>query len=514
MSNIKAMVVGVSNYFHKGASDLLFCKNDIAAIEKAFIQGLNVMPKDIITLGEQGTVLGSDFVDAIKVFTSRANADDVLLFYFSGHGTNFNGEHYIVLSDKFVKTQQIIECLNASPSRSKVLFFDCCKAGNFVINGPSLIDIEITADEFVGKGNAIFASSNALQFSYKHPDKQISLFTSFLCEALTAKFICKKGKKSLDDIHKLLFLMVEMWNKKHPEKKQTPIYRANINGTINFDVTNYTPYIKGEFYVETETYIIHSIEPLHNNHAKRFAVKVILKSPMSFLEIAEINHEIVNRVKHINIFISPKYEKMWKGSPAKLIFCCFGFDETDIINGNHVCNTTWADETQDRNHWYRTGKNYETISNINFNINPHYNFTKQQINEHTSSKEARIAETKCILHQMIHLAEETISVYNEYLNNEKTEMELIDSIKNIAPKVDALYLQESNLEYPPNEISNWCNLCSTIAASIHNLIIYYSAQHFLMRSPENRKACMEIAIKQYYADLEQLKEVEKGLSVL
>ena len=162
MSNIKAMVVGVSNYFHKGASDLLFCKNDIAAIEKAFIQGLNVMPKDIITLGEQGTVFGSDFVDSIKDFTSRANAEDVLLFYFSGHGTNFNGEHYIVLSDKFVKTQQIIECLNASPSRSKVLFFDCCKAGNFVINGPSLIDIEITADEFVGKGNAIFASSNAL----------------------------------------------------------------------------------------------------------------------------------------------------------------------------------------------------------------------------------------------------------------------------------------------------------------------------------------------------------------
>ena len=514
MSKTKAMVVGVSNYFHNDANDLLFCKNDIAAIEKAFMQGLNVMPKDIITLGEQGTVFGSDFVDSIKDFTSRANAEDVLLFYFSGHGTNFNGEHYIVLSDKFVKTQQIIECLNLSPSRSKVLFFDCCQAGNFVINGPSLIDIEVTADEFVGKGNAIFASSNASQFSYKHPDKLISLFTSFLCEALTAKFICKKGKKSLDDIHKLLFLMVEMWNKKHPEHEQTPIYRASINGTINFDVTSYIPYFKGEFYVETETYVIHSIEPLHNNHAKRFAVKVILKSPMSFSEIAEVNLEIVNRVKYINIFSGPKYEKMWKGSPANLVFCYFGFDETDITNGNYVCNTTWADETQDRNHWYRTGKNYETIGNINFNINPYYTFTKQQINEHTPSKKTRISETKSILHKMIFMAEEAIYLYNEYLNNEKTETELIDSIKSIAPKVEELYLQESTLEFPPSEIADWCNLCSSISASIHNLIIYYSAQHFLMRSPENRKACMEMAIKQYYTDLEQLKETEKGLPAL
>ena len=101
MSKTKAMVVGVSNYFHNDANDLLFCKNDSAAIEKAFMQGLNVMPKDIITLGEQGTVFGSDFVDSIKDFTSRANAEDVLLFYFSGHGTNFNGEHYIVLSDNY-----------------------------------------------------------------------------------------------------------------------------------------------------------------------------------------------------------------------------------------------------------------------------------------------------------------------------------------------------------------------------------------------------------------------------
>lgn len=120
-------------------------------------------------------------------------------------------------------------------------------AGNFTVNDTAVFNINETADEFAGKGYAVIASNNATQYSYGHPDKPISLFTSFLCEALTNTYIIREGKKSLYDINKLLFLFLEIWNKNNPAQKQSPIYRANIGGTIFFEIQDYRPYPVGNF---------------------------------------------------------------------------------------------------------------------------------------------------------------------------------------------------------------------------------------------------------------------------
>jgi len=57
-------------------------------------------------------------------------------------------------------------------------------AGNFMIDNTAVFNINETADEFAGRGYAVIASSNAIQYSYGHPDKPISLFTSFFCARL------------------------------------------------------------------------------------------------------------------------------------------------------------------------------------------------------------------------------------------------------------------------------------------------------------------------------------------
>lgn len=78
---------------------------------------------------------------------------------------------------------------------------DCCFSGNFNVNGTSNINIHETVEEFNGKEYAAFSSSNSAQKSFGHPEKPISLFTNFLCNALQEKFIIKKGLVSLYDIH-------------------------------------------------------------------------------------------------------------------------------------------------------------------------------------------------------------------------------------------------------------------------------------------------------------------------
>ena len=45
MGTTKALIVGVSEYFIDGADNLFFCKNDIIAMQDAFIYGLEVAEK-------------------------------------------------------------------------------------------------------------------------------------------------------------------------------------------------------------------------------------------------------------------------------------------------------------------------------------------------------------------------------------------------------------------------------------------------------------------------------------
>lgn len=217
---------------------------------------------------------------------------------------------------------------------------------------------------------------------------------------------------------------MEIWNKNNPTKRQDPIYRANIGGTILFEVEDYKPYEIKKYFEDTEQYTIYTVEPLHNGIAKRYCVKVILKQPFSFSEISQLNHEIVKKVRFLEIYGNSNAQRHWHGKPANLIFCYFGFDESDITNGNYICHTTWADETQDKKYWY---------------------------------------------------------------------------------------FAESELDIPPNELKEWSHRCSNLAATIHDFTLFYNQKYISMRTPENRKACMDISVKRYYEELEELKAAEKEI---
>lgn len=514
MGKTKALIVGVSYYYLPGASDLPFCKNDINAISNAFTEGLSVSLLDITLLGEAGIVTASQFINALCMLSSDCDDNDTLILYFSGHGTTSKDQHYLVFSDKCISTQTIIDYLSTIKAKSKIIILDCCMAGCFSVNGTAVFDIDQTVEDFVGSGYAVFAACNAQQYSYGHPDKPISLFTDFLCHALTDKLIVRSGKKSLHDIHKLLFLLLNIWNKNHPDKAQNPIYRANLGGTIYFEVQDYTPYRIASFVDETERYYITSVEPLHNGIAKRYAVKVILKEPFSFNEIAAINQEIVNKVRRVGIFNSPIQEAHWSGKPVNIVFCYYALDELDVSNGNYICHTTWIDETQDKASWYRIGKGNEIIDGVFFSIHSYYESLKTFILDHTATKEQIINSTKTILHRMVTLAEQIISLFNEFNNKQLTEEKLVASIESVIPELDKLYFAENNLDFPPSELEEWCQCCSNLAATIHDFTLFYNSKYLSTRTPENRKSCMDITIKRYYQDLEKLKRIDKQLKLL
>ena len=201
-------------------------------------------------------------------------------------------------------------------------------------------------------------------------------------------------------------------------------------------------------------------------------------------------------------------QQRWKNRNANIIFCYYGLDEQDIIDCNYVCHTTWVDDEQDKDNWYRSGKNREVINGVYFQFHPYYQSLKIFTEEHTDDKEKLVIETKAIMSCMFTLAEKIILAYNEFLNGVKNEDDFINDMSYLAPRIQELYFKEGSLGIPPNELKEWSQCCSGLSAIIHDLVLFYNQKSLSERSPENRIACMDMTIKQYYKDLERLKLIE------
>lgn len=505
MSKIKALIIGVSNYTN--AELLSFCENDVNLMKQSLIYGLKLDKDDIFTVGENGIVNKNDILILLSSFTKKINNTDTFIFYFSGHGENFSDGHHILFSDGDIATAIILDFINKIPVDNKIIIIDSCMSGKVNIDQ---ITSNISHNTFdnLGKGCALFLSCSDTQYSFKKPNEQYSLFTGFLCDAIADKLSIRQGKKTLNSIIKLLRLYLDIWNANNPDFQQTPIFRTNINGTVVFLVDEYKPYKVDKFYIDTEKYIIYDVEPLHHAQAKRYSATIILKEPNDLEEIAEINQEIINILRDKEIYNGPHFKALWNGKKANIIFCFFARDKFDVINNNYLCRTTWVDETQDKEYWYSLYKNSKIINDIKFDVHTYYSSLRVFQMDNTGNKEELIIQTKEIITQLMDLANKVINLFNEFLNKTISEEELILLLKPLIPQITNNYIAETQLDIPPIDLKEWSQICSSIAGTVHDFTLYYNEKYLSQRTPQNRKDCMEITIKRYYAELEKLKELD------
>ncbi len=505
MSKIKALLVAVCEYPVTKSEPLPLCKNDLYAIKKALINGLKVSVEDICLCNESGFVSSKDLIQSMQTILQSTTDEDTFIFYFTGHG----GKNCLALSDGLISLQELVDVIEKIPTKNKVIILDSCHSGGFSIGEAPQIDISETVENFAGYGYAVLASCGAEEYSGFNRERNISLYTSFLCDALSSRFLIRKGRKTLEAVNSAVFHYASAWNRKKHGNVQQPIFRSNIGGTIFFEVEEYNPYQVAQIYEETDNYIIYAVEPVHHGLAKRLSVKVILRFESSMEQIAAISTEIKEKVMCYEVHQNEIAESRHKGKPANIVWCYFGYDENDMVDPNYICHTTWVDDSQDKEWWYRKSKNSLSVNGVHIDIHPSYEMLKKIMHDSPVDKDVLIQTTREYTTALISQAEQYIRVYREFLNNTITEGELIEAVAPINTEISNLFFKQSDLPVPPKELHDWAHAHTCIAGTIHNFSLFYDKKYLAKWKPENRKYLMDSSIVQYETELEELKEIDK-----
>lgn len=497
MGLVKALLVSVSEYAIEGCAPLPLCKNDLYEMKNALVSGLNVVPNNIILCGESGTVKYSELKDSINKISDNFQNDDTFIFYFSGHG----GNKCLALTDVTITFQNILNSFKNFSAKNKIIIIDSCHSGSFELDD----NLSITNEEYIklfnNHGFSILASCRKDQYSGFHQERNMSLYTSFVCDALTSPFVNKYGKKSLEDINKEIRYLSNFSN---TYNIQSPIYRSNIIGTIFFNVTDYKPYKVLDVFEENENYIIHSIKPIHYSSEKRFKVNIILRFKNLESDIEKIINEIKYKIDEYKVYQNKTVEILYSNKVTDTIFYNFGYNENDIFRSNYIYNAMWSNNLQK----YKSliASSYKTLSkNILIKKNMLYELATTDYSYFTSLE--LIQQTKEYTASLILLAHKSIQIYREYINEALTLEDFIITFIPLKEDIEKYYYLQSNLPIPDAHLCSWADVHEKISGTIHDFSLLFD--NSIEKS--NRKELIHITIQNFHSELEELKNLDNIL---
>ncbi|MEH1951575.1 MAG: SUMF1/EgtB/PvdO family nonheme iron enzyme [Nostoc sp.] len=209
-----ALLIGVSEY-EPGLNSLPAAVKDVEAMQRVLVNPEmgGFAEADITVLKNPQR---QEIEDAIYHLFSSRQKDDLLLFYFSGHGIK-DDRGKLYLSTRATKTQNgklvtpsavaasvLHDNINDSRSQRQVVILDCCFSGA-IAQGMSVKDAGIinVQDQLGGKGRAILTSSTSTQYSFEQEGSELSIYTRYLVEGIETGAADKDtdGWISIDELH-------------------------------------------------------------------------------------------------------------------------------------------------------------------------------------------------------------------------------------------------------------------------------------------------------------------------
>lgn len=129
----------------------------------------------------------ADILEAAEKFFRHSDPDDVLLFYYSGHGKRHRSNLYLcarnttvdLLFSSSIPGAELRSIMEATPARSVIVILDCCHSGAFKGDPP-----RIPPEPLSGKGRYVMTASGAAEPAIDAEPGSPSPFTRALVEGL------------------------------------------------------------------------------------------------------------------------------------------------------------------------------------------------------------------------------------------------------------------------------------------------------------------------------------------
>lgn len=238
-----AVLVGVNEYEDPTYGQLQVCVKDTEAIHKLLISA--EFDPDytylIIDNGDERPTR-AHILDTLQRIANDTEYNDLLLFYYSGHGEEDSGESYLVardgrqsvLKDTAVSVTRVKEIMKGAQARAKVVILDACHSGaNIDGKGAKPMSEAFIRRVFEeAEGFFILASCKQGERSYEWRARERSVFTHFLLEALEGKADQEqKGFVTVRDVNRYVVDRVKRWAFQN-RVSQTPTNESCMVGEI------------------------------------------------------------------------------------------------------------------------------------------------------------------------------------------------------------------------------------------------------------------------------------------
>lgn len=226
----KALIVGV-DYYEK-VDSLYGCVNDAFSVKNALDRNTNnglrnFTSKLLTSTGKHQTIDKRQLKESILELFKDDNT--IALLYFSGHGYIESNGGYLVTSecsngDDGFHMGELLNIVNSSPAKNKVVILDCCHAGSFGKESGSITNASV-----IGEGVTILAASSETQYALE--EDGAGVFTSLFIDALDGAAANLLGNITLGSIYAHIDQSLGPWD-------QRPIFKTNIKQFISLrDVT-------------------------------------------------------------------------------------------------------------------------------------------------------------------------------------------------------------------------------------------------------------------------------------
>jgi uncharacterized caspase-like protein len=235
-----AVLVGINQYEDEYIADLKAAVGDVTALYGVLAQEYQAVrlltDETPARLPTRANILAE-----LSTVAQAAEAGDLLLFHFSGHGIAEEGESYLLPRDAKLSALRYTAVAMAdvhalfakSAARAKVLLLDACHSGASVGRATSIMTPEFIRRVFEeAEGMALLASCKQGQQSWEWREKGHGVFTYFLLEALRGQADWDgKGFITMTDASRYVTDKVKGWSVDN-NAPQTPTLQSTVVGDI------------------------------------------------------------------------------------------------------------------------------------------------------------------------------------------------------------------------------------------------------------------------------------------